>query len=70
MLTEFAERAIITALRQGRIMRNAQKEYFKTRTQSALTQSKIEENNFDMLLDDAAYAVKYGTPRPKQQELL
>lgn len=70
MLTEFAEKAVISALKQGRVMRNLQKEYFKTRTQSSLTKSKIAEKDFDMLLDDAAYAVKYGSPRPKQQELL
>lgn len=61
---------VFNALRLGREMRDAQKKYFKTRTQSDLTKSKMAETAFDNALDDAAFAVKYGNPRPKQQELL
>ena len=61
---------VFEALRKGREMRMAQKEYFRTRSQKALTESKQKEAAFDEALDDAAYAVKHGAPRPKQQEFL
>ena len=69
-MSEEVQETVFRALRKGREMRKAQKEYFKTRTQRALTESKKAEAEFDAALDDAAYAVKHGEPRPKQQEFL
>ena len=50
-------------------MRQAQREYFSTRSGDSLTRSKQAERDFDRALDEAAYAVKNGTPRPTQGEL-
>lgn len=65
-MTEDAIKIMMYALERGSIMREAQKEYFRTRTQSALTRSKEAEVEFDTALDNARYAVKYGTAKPVQ----
>lgn len=69
-MTDEVKLEVFNALRLGREMRNLQKEYFKTRTQSALQKSKDAERAFDTALDDAAFAVKYGHKKPKQQTLI
>lgn len=68
-MTDEVKQIVFNALHKGRLMRNAQKDYFKTRSQNALTASKIAEAEFDKALDDAAYAVKHNAPKPKQGEL-
>ncbi|MCR5838065.1 MAG: hypothetical protein K6G94_00330 [Kiritimatiellae bacterium] len=60
---------VFDALHKGRLMRQAQREYFRSRTTTALSVSKEAETAFDVALDEAAYAVKHGSPRPTQQSL-
>lgn len=62
-------KAVCDALAKGRVMRNLQKEYFKSRSQSALSAAKCAEVEFDKALDDAAYALRTGHAKPKQGEL-
>ena len=57
---------VFDALHKGRLMRQAQREYFRSRTTKALSVSKETETAFDAALDEAAYAVKYGTVRRVQ----
>lgn len=68
-MKEEVEKVVLAALEKGRRMRELQKEYFKTRAQMALTASKMAERAFDEALEDAAYAMKYGAPKPKQGDL-
>lgn len=68
-MTEDVIKILMYALKRGSMMREAQKEYFRTRTQSALTRSKEAEVAFDTALDNARYAVKYGTAKPVQGSL-
>lgn len=70
MVNDDVLQLMMYALKRGREMRDVQKEYFRTRTQSALTRSKEAEIAFDTALDNAAYAVKYGTAKPVQGTLL
>lgn len=67
-MTDKVQQIVFDALHKGRLMRNAQKEYFKTRKQADLMASKVAEQEFDTALDEAAYAVKYGAPKPRQDE--
>ena len=60
---------VFDALHKGRLMRQAQREYFRSRTTTALAVSKEAESAFDAALEEAAYAVKHGSPRPQQQRL-
>ena len=69
MLKEEVEKVVLEALVKGRLMRELQKEYFKTRSQTALMESKKAEAEFDEALEDAAYALRNGAQRPKQGEL-
>lgn len=69
-MKDVVKRAIFNALKLGGEMREAQKEYFKNRTQTNLTKSKSLESAFDTALEDARFAVKYGFTRPKQQTLI
>lgn len=66
-MNEQIKEIVFGALRKGREMRTAQKEYFRTRSQKALTESKKKEAAFDDALDEAAYAAKNGAPKPKQE---
>lgn len=68
-MTDEVQTLVFDALHKGRIMRQAQRDYFATRSASNLERSKRAERDFDAALDEAAYAVKYGQPRPKQSEL-
>ena len=68
-MTDAVQTLVFDALHKGRIMRQAQREYFSTRSGDSLTRSKQAERDFDRALDEAAYAVKNGTPRPTQGEL-
>lgn len=68
-MTDEVKRIVFNALHKGRVMREAQRIYFRDRTGSALAVSKKAEADFDRALDDAAFAVKHGHPRPKQPEL-
>lgn len=68
-MTDAVQALVFDALHKGREMRKWQKEYFRTRSQTALTESKQAERDFDAALDEAAWAVKNGTPRPSQGEL-
>ena len=60
---------VFDALHKGRLMRQAQREYFRSRTTKALSVSKEAETAFDVALEEAAYAVQHGSPRPQQQRL-
>lgn len=60
---------VFDALHKGRIMRQAQRDYFATRSGDSLKRSKQAERDFDRALDEAAWAVKHGEPRPSQGEL-
>ena len=60
---------VFDALHKGRLMRQAQRMYFRTRSVQALSVSKEAEVAFDVALEEAAYAVKHGSPRPQQQRL-
>ena len=68
-MNEEVKAIVNNALEKGRRMRALQKEYFKSRSQAALEESKKAEAAFDEALEDAAYAMKYGAPKPKQGEL-
>ena len=68
-MTDAVQALVFDALHKGRIMRQAQRDYFATRSGDALTRSKQAERDFDAALDEAAWAVKNGTPRPTQGEL-
>jgi hypothetical protein len=61
---------VFNALKLGGEMRKAQKEYFKNRTQSNLTKATTAEKAFDLALEEARFAVKYGMKKPKQQTLI
>ena len=69
MLKEEVEKVVLEALVNGRLMRELQKEYFKTRQQRALEAAKRAEAVFDEALDEAAYALRTGERSPKQGEL-
>ena len=68
-MKEEVKSIVNNALEKGRRMRALQKEYFKTRSQTALMESKKAEAEFDEALEDAAYALRNGAQRPKQGEL-
>ena len=68
-MTEAVQTLVFDALHKGRVMRQAQREYFATRSGDSLARSKQAERDFDRALDEAAWAVKNGTPRPSQGEL-
>ena len=68
-MTDAVQNLVFDALHKGRIMRQAQRDYFSTRSSDSLARSKQAERDFDRALDEAAYAVKHGTPRPSQGEL-
>ena len=68
-MDEKVKALVFDALHKGRVMRECQREYFKTRTESALRLSKNAENEFDTALDTAAKAVKRGYVI-EQEELL
>lgn len=68
-MTDAVQTLVFDALHKGRIMRQAQREYFATRSGDSLTRSKQAERDFDRALDEAAWAVKIGAPRPTQGEL-
>ncbi len=63
------KKIVLAALDKGRAMRDAQKAYFMFRTQEKLTVAKVLEREFDEALDEAAYALRTGTMKPKQGEL-
>lgn len=69
MITEATERLLRDALNKTWVMRKAQREYFKSRTVRALEESKRLERECDAALEEAAWAVKHGEPRPKQEGL-
>lgn len=58
---------VFDALHKGRLMRQAQRTYFRTRSVRALSASLETEAAFDVALEEAIYAVKHGSPRPQQQ---
>lgn len=68
-MKEEVKSIVKNALEKGRRMRALQKEYFKSRSQVALAESKKAEAAFDEALEDAAYALRNGAQRPKQGEL-
>ena len=68
-MTEEAEIIVTDALVKARIMRDAQKYYFASRTQESLMCAKKAERCFDEALEDAEYAMKHGVAKPKQGEL-
>ena len=63
------EKIVLDALKKGREMRAAQKEYFRTRAQKKLEESKWLEAAFDAALKDAEFAVENGKPPMFQEEL-
>jgi hypothetical protein len=63
------EKVVLDALKKGREMREAQKEYFRKRQQKMLEESKWKEAAFDLALKDAEYAVANGRPPMFQEEL-
>lgn len=67
-MTDAVQDLVFDALRKGRFMRDAQRAYFTLRTQEKLDAAKRAERDFDHTLDEAAYAVKHGAPRPTQGE--
>jgi hypothetical protein len=60
---------LLDALNKGRVMRQAQREFFATRSIDALSRSKQAERDFDRALEDADFAIEHGEPRMKQGEL-
>ena len=68
-MTDEVRDLVFDALKKGRAMRTCQKEYFQTRQDRALRESKAAERAFDEALDKAANAVRLGYV-PKQEELL
>ena len=63
------EKIVLEALKKGREMREAQKEYFRKREQRMLEESKWREAAFDQALKDAEFAVENGKPPMFQEEL-
>lgn len=63
------KKIVLAALDKGRYMRQAQKAYFTLRTQEKLTEAKRAERDFDEALDEAAYWLRTGKPKPVQEEL-
>ena len=63
------EKIVLDALKKGREMREAQKEYFRKREQRMLEESKWREAEFDAALKDAEWAVENGRPPMFQEEL-
>ena len=62
--------ALKDALNDGWTMRNCQREYFRTRTPSALQASKDAERRFDAAIVRAQKVVKHGGNPPEQGTLL
>lgn len=68
-MSDEVQACVFNALHKGRVMRERQRDYFRTRSADALKASKSAEREFDKSLDIAAKAVKLGYV-PKQEELL
>lgn len=68
-MNEESRKVVLDALEKGALMRSAQRAYFTLRTQDKLTAAKNAEAAFDDALYHARYAMRYGHPKPRQEEL-